>query len=72
MTADVNVTDESIILSRISTPYRGGVIVAELAPLEFDRRQYNGAIEQLLRDIEAWKIRRANQGSIFRDPVDEP
>jgi hypothetical protein len=53
--ADVVVCGETLILKNFSTWRRGQRIVAAIEPVRFDRKQFDEAVRELERDIEAWR-----------------
>jgi hypothetical protein len=55
VTTDVSVDQETIAFSRFATPWRGGLAVAALGPIVFDRRQFEEAVAALKRDLAAWR-----------------
>jgi hypothetical protein len=55
VTTDVTVDQETIAFSRFATPSRGGLAVAPLEPIVFDRRQFEEAVAALERAVAAWR-----------------
>jgi hypothetical protein len=55
VTTDVSVAQETITFSKFATPWRGGLAVAPLGPIVFDRRQFEEAVTALERAVAAWR-----------------
>jgi hypothetical protein len=53
--ADVVISGDTLALREFSTWRGGQKVIAPLDPVVFDRRQFDDAVRQLEREVEAWR-----------------
>jgi hypothetical protein len=62
--ARVESNDSSIVFAEFFTYARGERLVAPVAPVTFDRKQFESAVRQLEKAIEGWSPAQEKKGSL--------